>query len=86
MYCVYFALSLASNKIYVGLTSKDPQVRINEHNSGTSQWTRGQRPLKLVYFESYICKEDAIAREKFYKSGFGKKIKGYIVKGLLING
>lgn len=83
MHYVYFALSLTSNKIFVGLTSKSPQERVQEHNSGTSQWTRGQRPLKLLYYESYLCKEDAIAREKHYKSGFGKKIKRYIANGLL---
>ncbi|PIY96664.1 MAG: endonuclease [Candidatus Kerfeldbacteria bacterium CG_4_10_14_0_8_um_filter_42_10] len=80
MYSVYFAKSLKNNKIYVGLTSKDPRIRIIEHNNGSNAWSKQNRPFELVYFESYVCKEDAMNREKFYKSGLGKQIKYAIVK------
>jgi len=34
----------------------------------------------LIYFEKYECKECAIAREKFYKTGVGKRVKYAIIK------
>jgi putative endonuclease len=80
MYNVYFAKSLKNKKIYCGYTIKDPKIRIKEHNEGNTQWSRNNRPLKLVYFESFVCKEDGAKREKFFKTGIGKKIKKAIVQ------
>ena len=79
MFFVYFAVSLSNDKVYIGFTSKDPVVRIQEHNSGYSAFTRNSGPYELIYYESYICKKDALRREKFYKSGVGREIKKLIV-------
>ncbi len=80
MYYVYFAKSIKNGKIYVGFTSKNPKVRVDEHNSGSNKWSKLNKPLKLVYFESYVCEKDARLREKYYKTGVGKKIKYAIIK------
>lgn len=80
MFYIYFAKSLKNGKVYVGFTSKEPKIRVSEHNSGSSKWSKHNRPLKLIYFESYVCEKDARFREVFYKSGIGKKIKKEIVK------
>ncbi len=82
MYSIYFAKSLKNGKIYVGFTSKSPEERVMEHNTSASQWSRANKPLKLEYYENYACKEDAILREKFFKTGFGKIIKKVIVEEL----
>jgi len=82
MFYVYFLESLKNGKIYVGQTSKTPGERLKEHNLGTNKWTRNNRPLKLVYYESYLCEEDSKLREKFYKMGFGKMIKQVIIDTL----
>lgn len=82
MFYVYFAKSLKNNKIYVGYTIKEPLLRVKEHNQGSNSWSKINGPFKLIYYESYFCKTDALLREKFYKTGFGKKIKNLIVKGL----
>jgi putative endonuclease len=79
MYYVYFAKSTKNKKIYVGSTSKNPEDRIRDHNSGSNSWSRYNKPLRLVYFERYVCKKDALNREKFYKTGVGKKVKYAIV-------
>ena len=80
MFFVYFLESKKNKKIYVGVTSKSPTERLYEHNIGTNKWTKENRPFKLVYFEKYHCKEDAYQREKFYKSGFGRKIRNAILE------
>jgi putative endonuclease len=79
-YYLYFAKSLKNNKVYVGYTEKDPDVRISEHNNGCNSWSRCNRPFALIYFEKFRCKQDVISREKFYKSGFGERIKSIIIK------
>ena len=80
MYFLYFLKSVKNGKVYVGSTSKKPEVRLAEHNSGTNQWTRQNRPFKLVYFEKYHCINDAKSRELFYKTGVGKVVKRIIIE------
>lgn len=80
MFCIYFAKSEKNGKIYVGFTEKDPKDRVGDHNSGSSKWSRRNKPLKLIYYETYACKRDALEREKFYKTGIGKRVKYAIVK------
>lgn len=78
-YYVYFLKSVINNKVYVGYTSKDPKIRLIEHNGAKNKWTGDNRPFVLVYYEDYCCKTDAIRREKFYKSRLGLKIKKAIL-------
>jgi len=82
-YFVYFAKSSLNNKIYTGFTSKKPLERVKEHNSGANKFTRHNGPFSLVYYEKYLCKQDALSREKFYKSGLGKQIRNLVVKYIL---
>jgi len=80
MYYVYILRSLGSNKHYVGSTTKPVEERLSEHNSGSNKWTKAHRPLKLVYYENFICKEDCLHREKFLKSGIVNRVVRAIVK------
>ena len=48
------------------------QRRVEEHNKGLVQSTKLRLPLKLIYYEACNFKEDAIAREKALKTGFGR--------------
>jgi len=82
MYYVYFAKSLKNRKVYVGYTSKEPFTRVSEHNHGSNKWSQNNKPLKLIYHESFVCKEDAQQRERFFKTGVGKKIKLAIIDSL----
>jgi putative endonuclease len=75
MYSVYFAKSRKNGKVYVGYTEKDPKERVIEHNQGSNKWSSQNGPFTLIYYEGFLCKDDARLREKFYKSGIGKRIK-----------
>ena len=74
MFYVYVLQSEKNNKKYIGLTSKDVFVRLNEHNHGTNQWTRNNRPFNLIYCEQYADEAFARKREKFLKSGNGREV------------
>lgn len=80
MYIVYVLKSLRNEKRYIGYTSKDIEIRITEHNSGNSDWTRSNGPFKLTYSESFDTKTEAIKREHFLKSGQGRKWLDEILK------
>ena len=80
MYFVYLLKSLFNNKSYVGSTSKNVERRLYEHNVGSNLWTKRNGPFKLIYYEAYLCKADAMEREKFLKSGVGKKLKKIILE------
>jgi len=72
MYYVYI-LKLKNNKLYVGRTS-DLRRRIAQHKHGEAQYTSKYLPLKLIYYEAYTSKADAIARESFLKTGDGRQV------------
>ena len=73
MFCIYVLKSAKNGKRYTGSSSKPAEVRINEHNSGTNVFTRQNRPWKLIYQEPFATKSEALRREKFLKSGQGRK-------------
>lgn len=71
MFYVYF-LFLNDGKIYKGRTV-DLKRRVNEHKLGEVVSTRNKRPLKLIHYEAYLLKEDAIRREKYLKTTYGRR-------------
>jgi len=83
MYYTYVLRSLNDNKFYIGFT-EDIRRRIEEHNSGTVDATKGRRPLELIYYEACLDKEDAIKREKYFKTGFGRRFLSERLKGCLV--
>jgi len=79
MYYVYLLKSLKNKKKYVGYTSKSPQLRTKEHNAGSNQYTKGNRPFELVHCEEYDTEDFAIKRERFLKSGNGRMVLNRIL-------
>ena len=72
MYYLYILKSKKNNRTYVGI-SDDVQRRIKEHNQGKSIYTSRNRPWKLIHTEECITREEARKREKYYKSGAGRR-------------
>ncbi len=72
MFYTYVLYSLKDNKFYTGYTS-DIEKRLHGHNNGEVDSTKNRRPLKLVYFEACLNQEDALHREKYLKSTYGKR-------------
>lgn len=73
MFCVYILKSEKNRKRYVGSSSKPAEDRTKEHNSGTNVFTRHNKPWRLIYQEQFATKDEALRREKFLKSGQGRK-------------
>ena len=66
MYYVYVLKSNKTTSLYIGFTA-DLKQRIIYHNQGRSIYTKRYAPWKLVYYEAYFSKHDAIVREKKLK-------------------
>jgi len=76
MYFTYILQSLKDKKLYVGWTN-DLACRFKEHSEGRVRSTKDRRPLELVYYEACRNKQKAILREKYFKTGFGRRfLKG----------
>ncbi len=71
MWYVY-VLQNKYGKWYTGST-KNLQKRILDHNSGKNKSTKYGVPWKVIYCEININIKDALAREKYLKSGMGKR-------------
>ena len=73
MFCIYVLKSQRNGKRYVGSSSKPAVTRAAEHSSGANNFTRQNKPWILVYQEIFATKDEALRREKFLKSGQGRK-------------
>jgi putative endonuclease len=71
MYGVYILRSLKDKGLYVGY-SDDVKRRLIEHKKGKVLSTHSRRPLDLIYCELYKSRKDAMRRERFFKSGWGR--------------
>ena len=72
MYYVYILQSMVDKNLYVGYTP-NLKVRIEKHNNGLVSATKKRKPLKLIYYEACLSKSDAVKREKYLKTSWGKR-------------
>ncbi|RLB02122.1 MAG: GIY-YIG nuclease family protein [Deltaproteobacteria bacterium] len=75
-FCTYVLRSQSTGKLYIGHTS-DLKRRLREHNDpnlGKNRYTRKQKgPWILIHKEPFQTRTEAMRREKFLKSGQGRK-------------
>lgn len=72
MYFVYVLQSKKDSRPYKGFTN-DLERRLKEHNKGLVTYSATWRPWKLIYYEVFPNKEDALERERYLKSGWGRR-------------
>ncbi|MBT3730011.1 GIY-YIG nuclease family protein [bacterium] len=72
MFYTYILKSQKSGRWYTGSTN-DLRKRLKQHNEGKSTWTKSKGPWDLIYYEACLNEEDSRSREKYLKSGMGKR-------------
>jgi putative endonuclease len=72
MYYVYILRSKKDRRFYVGYTA-DLRKRIEQHSDGIVESTKNRRPLELIYYEGCVKQQDALHREKYLKTAYGKR-------------
>ena len=71
---VYVLRSQKTGKKYVSSTSREPADRLREHNAGIVSFMNRERPYELIHSELFADLELARKREKFFKTGKGRKV------------
>ncbi len=79
---VYVIESLSSGKRYVGSTGQTLSERLKQHNRGATRWAKGNGPFKLLYWEEHPDKPAALKRERFLKTGVGRRIRDELVRAI----
>ena len=74
MWYAYILESQKNGRLYVGYTD-NLRRRVLEHNSGIGgRYSSHNGPYKVIFYEAYIEKSDAMRAEKFFKSGYGREV------------
>ena len=76
---VYILESKVDGNHYVGCTI-DIRKRLGEHNSGKNFSTTLRKPLIFIYCEVFLDQTDAYNREKFLKTGWGKRFLAEVLQ------
>lgn len=72
--------------MYTGITN-NLRKRLRVHQENKNQSTKNRGPFVLIYYEASSNEEDARAREKYLKSGMGKRyIKNRLKRFLSLTG
>ena len=79
-YWIYVLKSDQDNSYYVGST-QDVSERLVLHNKGQYQYTKGLRPWRVIYQEAYDSRSKAVQRERFLKSGQGRRVLRRLISG-----
>jgi putative endonuclease len=74
VFYVYVLRSERDSGFYIGF-STNLRARLRQHQDGESLATKSRGPWKLIYYEAYTERENAEGREKFLKSGAGRRLK-----------
>lgn len=69
---VYVLQSTKDGTWYTGCT-QDLRKRLEQHNDGKAGYTKDRGPYALIYYEACRSVDDAFARERYLKSGMGKR-------------
>ena len=85
-YFVYVLKSISTEQWYTGSTN-DLRKRFKEHNNKKSTYTKYHGPYKLIYYEMCRNEQDARVREKYLKTGMGKRyLKNRLKRFLSLTG
>ena len=82
-YFVYVLRSTAHERLYIGSTAT-PDQRLESHNAGRVRSTKAFRPWSRVLLESHADRQSAEKRERYLKSGWGRReLKGILASPIV---
>lgn len=82
----YVLRSKKDNKWYTGFTH-NLRERFRQHNNNEVLSTKGRGPFEIIYYEACNNQQDATMREKYLKSGMGKRyLRNRLKRSLFLTG
>ena len=83
---VYLLRSKKDGHWYTG-SAIDLRKRFQDHQNDRVYTTKGRGPFELIYYEACLNEQDARQREKYLKSGMGKRyLKNRLKRFLSLTG
>ena len=73
MAIVYVLQSVRNSRLYVGYTERSAEERLLEHNASKTPSIKRMTPFVLVYSEEVSTLILARQRERFFKTGHGRR-------------
>jgi putative endonuclease len=83
-YAVYVLYSQKDHLFYIGYTANFNR-RMEEYADGISKSKACRRPFVCVFCEYYLCRIDAMRREKYFKTSAGKRVLRLMLSDTLRN-
>ena len=75
-----YILECSDGSLYTGYTN-DLERRVRVHNMGKgAKYTRARLPCRLVYYETFLSKSEAMKREYFIKHRMTRKDKVDLIR------
>ena len=84
MFYYVYVLEGKDNKLYIGMSSNLVK-RFKEHNQGLNFSTKPHRPWKLIHYNAYLNKDDALRRENYLKTNKGSRLLKRMLKEYFYN-
>ena len=81
MFYTYVLYSELYDRIYIGQTN-NISIRLEKHNSGKVNSTKAYLPWKMIHYENFQNRTEAMKREKELKSHKGRDF----IQKILLNG
>ena len=72
MFYAYVLKSVNHDFIYKG-HCEHPEERLIQHNSGKTKSIKPYIPFVLIYKEEFVTREEAIKRERYFKTSAGRR-------------
>ncbi|HMO61281.1 MAG TPA: GIY-YIG nuclease family protein [Ferruginibacter sp.] len=79
----YILQSLKDFSFYIGQTD-DLDKRVCKHNDGFSKYSSSKIPMRLVYFEVFATRTEALKREKEIKNKKSRQYIQYLIEQKLV--
>ena len=83
-YYVYVLESINYNRLYIGSTP-NLKERVEKHNRAVNFSTKPYVPWRLIFYEAYLNKFDALRREKYLKTSQGSRLLKRMLKEYYYN-
>ena len=68
-----YAIECADGSLYIGQTENLRQRWLQHSSSKGGRWTKSHPPQRVAYWEKQPSRQAAVEREKWLKTGFGRK-------------
>ncbi|MBS1759514.1 MAG: GIY-YIG nuclease family protein [Bacteroidetes bacterium] len=72
MFYAYVIKSINHDYYYKG-HCENLETRLQQHNAGSTTSIKPYLPFTVIYFEEFHTRDEAIKREKYFKSDAGRK-------------